>query len=150
MAPALSVSCVTTRTTASVDEVGHDCRHLSAKLSSARSKPAHKEAIASKYKIVVFPRESLLSNTSLSMQDLEINSTFVLDRSVPTSRTFAQDDCLHMELIGRARYNFHQGLVNMKEVLEAQRCRRNASIAAFVGSNGRELATAPCRFSAKD
>ncbi len=165
MSPAApSVSSIETQAAALLDEVGHDYRHFSAKLSSARSK-GYKEAIASKYKIVAFPRVSLVSNpcTSFSMQDLEIDAIYDLDCSVPTSRTFAQDDCLHTEhapllpalhgsSLRRARYNFQQGLVNTKEVLEAQECRENPNKSALKlgGSNGRELATVPRRVSNHD
>ncbi len=142
MSPATySVSSITTRAAATVNGETHDCRHSSAKsvLTCPRSKSAHNEAIATKHKIVVFLRNSLVSNTSICMHDLEINAIYDIDHSVTTLRTFAQDDCLYSERapfrspyqgssrLGRARYNFQQGLVNTKEVLETKRCHGNAS-----------------------
>jgi hypothetical protein len=161
----LSVSSIETQAAALLDGVDHDYKYFSAKLSSARSKPACKEAIESKYKIVAFTQVSLVSNpcTSFSMQDLEIDVIYDLDCSVPKSRTFAQDDCLHTEhapllpalhgsSLRRAQYNFQQGLVNTREVLEAQGCRENPNKSALKlgGSNGRELATVPYRVSNHD
>ncbi len=82
------------------------------------------------------------------MQELEMNAIYDLDEGVLTSRTYPQDDCLHTErapfrslrglaqtaLHVRARYNFHQGLVNTKEVLEAHGFAGDAHITEIAGT----------------
>jgi hypothetical protein len=84
-------------------------------------------------KIVVFSRNSLVITEAV--QDLEDYALSDLDECVSTARIFPQDDCLHTELppfrsfdhgssrLGRARYNFQQGLLNTKEVLEIKASR---------------------------
>ena len=138
---------------------GEGNQHFSFKRTDALSKPVHENEISTKHKIVVYSRNSMISNTSNRMRDLEINLIYDLDDGMPTSRTFSQDDCLHTEcaplrsalhgssLIGRARYNFQQGLLNTKEVLETQRFSENKVIA---GSKGEGLTIAHNRFSIPD
>jgi hypothetical protein len=79
-------------------------------------------------KIAVFPQSSFVAKKVA--QDLEDYAFCNLDACVSTATIFSQDDCLHMEFpplpsltpdmscISRARYNFQQGLLNMKEVME--------------------------------
>jgi hypothetical protein len=153
MSPAaLSVLSIPSPVATTVDFVGRtgrNYRYCAFKMTCARSKSEHDD-VSTKHKIVVFCRNSLKSNISnrMQMQELEINAIYDLDEGVPTtSRTYPQDDCLHTErapfrslrglapsaLHVRARYNFHQGLVNTKEVLEAQGCAGNAHIAEIAG-----------------
>jgi hypothetical protein len=131
-------------------------------MTFARSKSEHVDEVSAKHKIVVFSRNSLKSNISKSMHQLEINAIYDLDEGVPTSRIYPQDDCLHTEraplrsplhgsaLHVREQYNFHQGLVNTKEVLEMQGCAGNANITPFAASTGSGQATAHCTLSDQD
>ncbi len=114
-------------------------------MAFARSKSAHDEKIISNHKIVVFTsRKSVLLSGIRSVQDLEDFSDLELDESALT-RTFSQDDCLHLEqsslgspvhglaLHGRASYNFQQGLVNTREVLGMQRWHMHSTMIMLKG-----------------
>ena len=82
------------------------------------------------HKIAVFSRNPLVVTGFKTVQDLDVYAFCDLDECLSTARIFPQDDCLHTELppvqslvdrpsrCGRARYNFQQGLLNTKEVLE--------------------------------
>ncbi len=86
--------------------------------------------------IPVDSRNSRVATGFKAVQDLEDFAFCDLDECIPTAKIFPQDDCLHTEvppfksrdhgpsLLGRARYNFQQGLLNMKEVMEIKDSRR--------------------------
>jgi hypothetical protein len=66
-------------------------------MTFTRCKSARDDEEATKHKIAVFNRKSILSSGTWSVQDLEDFCDLDLDEYVPTSRIFSQDDCLHME-----------------------------------------------------
>jgi hypothetical protein len=116
--------------TQDAEEGMHNCRKKSADLYLSRSVSAQGCESVSPHKIAVFSRKSLAITGFKPVQDLESYAFCDLDQCVSTAKLFSQDDCLHTELLpirslvhgsshlGRARYNFQQGLLNTKEVLD--------------------------------
>ncbi len=130
----MSISSITTPAAATVDK--------GVELTCARPNPEQEAAISTSFKMVAFHQPSSARYTSFNMEDFDINEIYDLEDTIPKTQTFAQDDCLHTERVplrlsscrspqpGRARYNFQQGLVNTKEVLETEEFRGNPNMAA--------------------
>ncbi len=107
------------------------------------ARPMYDE-ISTKQMIRTLDQSTRASNDGrMIFQDLGVDELCDAYSSVPTSNMFTQDDCLNSESaprrptlqgssgILRARYNFQQGLINMKEVMDVQRQTGNASITSF-------------------
>ncbi len=80
-------------------------------------------------KIEACSRNSFVIAGFQAVHDLEDYGFCDLNECTSTLRIFPQDDCLHTRIppfryeygpsrLGRARYNFQQGLLNMREVME--------------------------------
>ena len=105
-----------------------NCREFLSSLNLPRSISAQGESFP-QHKIAAFSRNSFIAGFK-TVQDLEDYEFCDLDDCVSTVRIFPQDDCLHTEIpfcgrsrLGRARYNFQQGLLNTKEVMETKESR---------------------------
>ncbi len=115
-------------------EGAQNCKEIFCDLNLSRSVSAQGD-ISPQHKIAVFPRHSLVVTGFKAVHDLEDYAFCDLDECLPTVRMFSQDDCLHTEILpfqnrvhapsrlGRARYNFQQGLLNTKEVMELKDTR---------------------------
>ena len=115
------------------EDMQNHCQMIS-DLYLTRSMSAHGSS-SPQHKIAVFSRNLLAATSFEAVQDLEDYAICDLDECLSTSRIFPQDDCLHTEFppfqslvhgpsrLGRAHYNFQQGLLNTKEVLEIKASR---------------------------
>ncbi len=111
-------------------ESTRNCQRFFSDLSFTRPMSTQDDG-SPQFTIPVFSRNSLIVTGFKAVKDLEDYDFCDLDECIPTVRLYPQDDCLHTEipplqsraLLGRARYNFQQGLLNTKEVMEIKDSR---------------------------
>ena len=117
------------------DRVGtRNCHEIFSSQNLSRSIFAQDDSIM-QHKIEACSRNSSFVIAGFqAVHDLEDYGFCDLNECTSTVRIFPQDDCLHTRIppfrfeygpsrLGRARYNFQQGLLNMREVMEKKDSR---------------------------